>query len=953
MRRISKTYAEFPPRTRRLFTILGFVTLGFIGFTVASLGDLLAPQDINDFIVNPVPLVISIFGLISLFLTWKGKTRLASYLVIVALTVGFLTIAIFTSQPVFSIVAELMIVIIPVMIAIEDLSEREFTWIFIVSLLGRSVIQILRNYKTSSPAVGAAAQTILVAQWASIILAILFGLYISVNLNNYPFRVKVILVLGLLTIIPTAIITSVTSNNLETNLVNEANQSLVQSSNQLATSLDSFIETTQDTTRTEAQVPTLVNYVGQPRTSLYFGGQLFPRGTDVESAAKDTLLSFLKKDPINILSVALIDNTGTVQLSTDNSLVGIFVISQDYFTLPMTNGLPYISPVLVTKDGVGLIHFSAPIRNARGAAIGVLDVTYSASILQQILINTSSSFRSSSSALLLDQNNIVLAYNANPGLIYKIVNPPDETTITLLIIANRLQNLPSDQLGIRMNGLDTGISNIAKSPNFTGVFDPALSKSPTTSANLDQAGATKMKTFDWSVVVFLPQKTLMAPVQTQTQSVVYISILISLISIGLALGLTQVLVSPIISLRQTSEKITQGDINATAVVQTHDEIGALAATFNNMTERIRDLIGGLEQRVADRTQALERRALQLRTAAEVGSTAARLRDPNELMRHATRLISQRFGFYHIGFFLVDERGEYAVLRESNSTGGQKMLARGHKLKIGEVGIVGNVTGSGKARIALNVGEDAEYFNNPDLPETQSEVALPLIAGEKILGALDIQSTQEGAFTEEDLTTLQVLADQVAIALENARLLSESRAAVETVRRAYGEMSSQDWQTMIQGGLTSTAYVSGEKDEVNPAPADASPEFEKAIKTRKPILSEDQITLYLPISIRGDAIGALRMQKPKDESLWTQAEITIASTLTDQLGAALDSARLYTDISQRAGREFLISEITSKIGASIRMETILRTTVEELGHAFKDSEIVLQVGGDRKKGSERE
>ena len=165
-----------------------------------------------------------------------------------------------------------------------------------------------------------------------------------------------------------------------------------------------------------------------------------------------------------------------------------------------------------------------------------------------------------------------------------------------------------------------------------------------------------------------------------------------MVGIAIALGLTQVLISPILNLTRTSQLITQGNINATADVTTQDEIGELAITFNTMTSRIRELIDSLEQRVTERTQALERRAIQLQAAAEVGSTVARLRDLNELTRQVTRVISQRFGFYHVGIFLLDDQGEYAVLRAANSEGGQRMLARGHKLRVGQVGIVGFVTG---------------------------------------------------------------------------------------------------------------------------------------------------------------------------------------------------------------------------------------------------------------------
>ncbi len=428
-----------------------------------------------------------------------------------------------------------------------------------------------------------------------------------------------------------------------------------------------------------------------------------------------------------------------------------------------------------------------------------------------------------------------------------------------------------------------------------------------------------------------------------------ISILISLISIAIALGMTQVLVSPIVNLTRTSERITQGDINATASIQTQDEIGELATSFNAMTGRVRDLIGGLEERVAERTQALERRAVQLQAAGDVGSTAARLRDLNELMRQVTRLISQRFGFYHVGIFLLDDHNEYAVLRASNSEGGQKMLSRDHKLRVGEVGIVGYVTGTGKARIALNVGQDAEYFTNPDLPLTQSEMALPLIAGGKILGALDIQSTESSAFTEDDVTTLKVLADQIAVAIENARLFTENQSALETARRAYGETSLKGWQQLIKGKQAEIGYVSLSEDRVSPIAGESSMEFHQAIESGEVVLSDQDRTLHMPIKVRGQSIGAIRMDKKQNGERWTSDDVTMANTLAEQLGNALESARLYADISQRAERESIISDIASKIGASIQIDTILRTSVEELGRALPDSEVIIQMGGQTPQG----
>ncbi len=162
------------------------------------------------------------------------------------------------------------------------------------------------------------------------------------------------------------------------------------------------------------------------------------------------------------------------------------------------------------------------------------------------------------------------------------------------------------------------------------------------------------------------------------------------------------------------------------------------------------------------------------------------------------LISERFGFYHTGIFLLDPAREWAILQAASSKGGQRMLARGHRLRVGEVGIVGYATAYNLPRIALDVGEDAVYFDNPDLPETRSEIALPLRARGEVIGALDVQSREPDAFSDEDVTALQTLADQVAVAISNARLFQQAQESLEAQRRAYGELSHQAWRDLLRG-----------------------------------------------------------------------------------------------------------------------------------------------------------
>jgi PAS domain S-box-containing protein len=205
---------------------------------------------------------------------------------------------------------------------------------------------------------------------------------------------------------------------------------------------------------------------------------------------------------------------------------------------------------------------------------------------------------------------------------------------------------------------------------------------------------------------------------------------------------------------------------------------AIAIRQADLNAQVQSHASDLEQRVVARTIELERRTVQLQTAAAVARDAAIAHDLGGLLNRATNLICKRFGFYHAGIFLVDAQGEYAVLRAAAGVPGREMIEHGHKLKVGEVGIVGYVTGSGKPRIALDVGTDAVHFKTPYLPDTRSEMALPLKVGERIIGALDVQSTQEAAFGEEDVAALQIMADQLAMAIERTRLFEQTQAALE-------------------------------------------------------------------------------------------------------------------------------------------------------------------------------
>ena len=408
----------------------------------------------------------------------------------------------------------------------------------------------------------------------------------------------------------------------------------------------------------------------------------------------------------------------------------------------------------------------------------------------------------------------------------------------------------------------------------------------------------------------------------------------SILGVVIARALTR----PLTQVAETATEISRGNLSARVTLERDDEIGKLGQAFNSMANELSGMVGQLESRVADRTRDLERRAVQIQTAAEIGSVAAKLRDLNPLLAQVTQLISERFGFYHTGIFLLDDRKEFAVLRAANSTGGQRMLTRGHRLKVGEVGIVGYVTGTGNPRIALDVGTDATFFDNPDLPNTRSEMALPLVAGGEILGALDVQSTESNAFSQDDINVLQVLADQVAVAIENARLFEENQNALETVRRAYGDVSQTAWQQMQK--LTDTLGFMSTSQGNFVRITRGNVKNQSVIE--QPVTTDNGLTLLVPLNVRGQNIGSVRLSKPRNSPPWSTEEINVVGTLADQVSGTLESARLYQEAQLRAATERQTANIVNQIRSSTAMDGILQNTIRELGKAFNASRTFITI-----------
>lgn len=362
---------------------------------------------------------------------------------------------------------------------------------------------------------------------------------------------------------------------------------------------------------------------------------------------------------------------------------------------------------------------------------------------------------------------------------------------------------------------------------------------------------------------------------------------------------------------------------------------------------LKKLQGDLEQRVTERTMELdlarnisERRAKQFESISQIARTISSTRDLDSLLAQIATVINREFGFYHVGIFLLDTAREYAVLSASNSEGGKRMLERSHRLKVGETGMVGYVTSTGRPRIALNTGADATFFNNPDLPETRSEIALPLKVGEEIIGALDVQSLEANAFKQEDINILSTLADQVSIAIQNARQYEETRRALVESNALSKQFVQTGWSrftrtSKLEGirhtGAKSTLLYkkSGKgKDEGD------SDRVQLKTKGRGAVLS-------LPVKLRGEVIGAVDIRSPENRQ-WDQDELDIVTAIIERSAIAMENARLLADSQKLAAKERTIGEISAKISAQSEVDELLKTATQELGRTLPGMEISIQL-----------
>ncbi len=629
-----------------------------------------------------------------------------------------------------------------------------------------------------------------------------------------------------------------------------------------------------------------------------------------ETEIEQTLESLLAARSTRLASLTLMDTTGQerVKVSQFHAYLPGELQSQyqtDMFTRA-ARGETFISPIYIAPDsGLLTIQIAIPLQTATGQTMGVLAAEVIVTRLWQEVARIE--VGETGYTYIVDKAGSFVAHQEPTQVLQRYGEDMKHIPLVAGFVAGNM-------------GVETAEYRGLNGQQVVGSLVPI-------------AGT------DWAAVVEMNTSEAYAAVERMQWLLVGLVVFGVTVAAGIGYAVTRQTIQPISGLTLGAEQVAAGNLDVEIdVPDRSDEIGVLTAAFQKMLTELRALYANLEQQVAERTaelsqqaQELEasnqlnaRRAAQLAAAAQVARAVASTLDPDQLLEQVVHLIAEQFGYYHAGIFLLDENGEWAVLRAANSEGGKRMLARGHRLAVGRQGIVGETTFTGQPHIALDVGEDALYFDNPDLPETRSEIALPLIARGEIIGALDVQSKRPGAFDEQDIHILGTLADQIATALDNARLFRASQNALEQLRTIQRQYAQAGWQEYT--ATTGASYVEYRREEAGSSGDDGPPP-----------------TLEIPITLRGAVIGKLGLQSDRPDRQWSADEIALAHAVADQIGQAMEAARLLHDTRRLAQREQLVAQIADRIRAAPTIDRMLQVAVQETRRILGATYGVVRLG----------
>ena len=385
--------------------------------------------------------------------------------------------------------------------------------------------------------------------------------------------------------------------------------------------------------------------------------------------------------------------------------------------------------------------------------------------------------------------------------------------------------------------------------------------------------------------------------------VAVIAVLGSIVVVLIARQLT----SPISLLGDVAGRLAGGDLEVRAAdtIQRQDEIGQLGNAFDNMAERVQELIDSLEDRVAART-------LDLTRAVEVGSVVTRIYSQEDMLPHVTDFIRDNFGLYYAQIYLLDEAQRYANLRAATGEVGQQLLERQHRLDMAETSLVAQAVQSGAPVLVEDTETSTIHKKNPLLPDTRSELSVPLIVGEEILGVLDMQSRRPGTFIEENVPVFEAIASQLAASLKGAQAYDEAQKSIQRAEMIAQRLTGEKWHSYL-GRLGAGERVGYEYDLEAPKPLQGAVALDGESNGDEP----EQNYVAVPIEVQGRQIGVL---KAEDDTVrvWTDEERTLVRGISEQVARAVEQFRAFDETEKRAAELHTVAQVSA---AASRMQTL--------------------------------
>jgi GAF domain-containing protein/HAMP domain-containing protein len=582
-------------------------------------------------------------------------------------------------------------------------------------------------------------------------------------------------------------------------------------------------------------------------------------------------------------------------------------------------GALYISqPFVDNRSGETVVIMAAPVYSELGEVVGIARTLLNMETIGEAVASVQ--FGNTGSATLIDTGRIAIA---DPDPEHAGTQVPISWTAPQDIQASFYSYTATDEEG---------------APAVLGraSFDDADID------NEDEARA--IRSLGWTLFVHQTVNEAYAPIRRAVATSLLVAGIFGTLSAGLAYVVTHVVaVRPITSLAEVARRMATGDLDVRASISRGDETGDLADAFNRMATEMTQMLHILELRVRERTRGLE-------TASEVSRATTAVLDIEELLPYVVDLVRERFDLYYVGLFLVDENERYAVLRAGTGEAGNLMLQGGHKLGVGGDSMIGQCVARDEARIALDVGEEAVRFVNPFLPDTRSEMALPLRARGQVIGAMTVQSAKSAAFDDADIAIMQTMSDQVAVAIDNASLFSQTQKALAEMRAAQKRYLVQAWteyeETLRDATYETEALGAAPLTDVVDDAIQRSAELQDAAVHHRAEPEEPPASVVVPIALGDAVIGALGFQDEADSRIWGEDEISLVQAVADRLALAADNLRLIDTTQRQAAREQLTGELAARMRETLDVDSILQTAVRELGESLNVTEIELRmVSGD--------